>query len=382
MMMRVAIDARTLGSPKTGDRTYCLNLLRGMAAVRPEGEFLLYTERETGLPEELPPNFRQVVLKAPQRGLWTPWSLPRDLGRRGADLLHVQYIIPPSAPCPIITTIHDISFRRHPEWFPLKHRLLLNFLIPMAARNAAQVITGSEYSRADLIDAFDLPPEKVTVTPYAADPIYRPIDREAAKRAVSQRFGLRGPFVLAVGVLQPRKNLPRLIRAFGRIAKEVPHALALVGKPGWAHEELQQAATASGLGSRLKFTGYVPDADLPFLYNAADLFVYPSLLEGFGFCALEAMACGTPVITSNVTSLPEVVGDAALMVEPTDGDALAGAIRQALTDEPLRERLREAGFARAARFSWERTAAETLDVYRKVLEGRESEGTTLSGSPG
>jgi glycosyltransferase involved in cell wall biosynthesis len=366
--MRVAIDARTLGSPKTGDRTYCLNLLRGLAAVQPEGEFLLYTDRQTGLPEGLPANFRQVVLRAPQRGLWTPWSLPRDLGRRSADLLHVQYIIPPFAPCPVITTIHDISFRRHPEWFPLKHRLLLNLLIPIAARSAAHVITGSEYTRADLIDAYDLPPEKVTVTPYAADPIYRPMDREEAKRAVSQRFGLRGPFVLAVGVLQPRKNLSRLIRAFCRIAKEVPHALALVGKPGWAHESLHRAATASGLRSRLKFTGYVPDADLPFLYNAAELFVYPSLLEGFGFCALEAMACGTPVVTSSVSSLPEVVGDAALMIDPTDEEALAVAIHRALTDEPLRERLREAGFARAAQYSWERTAAETLAVYRKVVE--------------
>jgi glycosyltransferase involved in cell wall biosynthesis len=363
--MRAAIDARTLGAPKTGDRTYCLNLLRGMAALRPEGEFLLYVDRETGLPDGLPPNFEPVLLTAPVRWLWTPWSLPWDLRRRAAGLLHVQYIIPPAAPCPIITTIHDISFRRHPEWFPLKHRALLNLLIPLAAQNAAHVITGSEFTRADLIDAYDLPPEKVTVTPYAADPIYRPIDPEEARRAVKQRFGLRGPFVLAVGVLQPRKNLPRLIRAFARVARDVPHTLALVGKPGWAHEELQQAAAASGLGSRLQFTGYVPDADLPFLYNAAALFVYPSLYEGFGIPPLEAMACGTPVVTSNVTSLPEVVGDAALTVDPTDEAALADAIRQALTDEPLRAQLRTAGLARAAAFSWERTAAETLGVYRQ-----------------
>lgn len=366
--MRAAIDARTLGAPKTGDRTYCLNLLRGMAALRPEGEYLLYTDRETGLLDSLPRNFERVVLTAPQPWLWTPWSLPWDLRRRAADLLHVQYIIPPSAPCPIVTTIHDISFRRHPEWFPLKHRVLLNLLIPAAARNAAHVITGSEYTRADLIDAYDLPPERVTVTPYAADPIYRPMDREEAQRQVAARFNLRGPFVLAVGVLQPRKNLPRLIRAFGRVSKEVPHSLALVGKPGWAHEELQRATAASGLGSRLKFTGYVPDADLPVLYNAADLFVYPSLLEGFGFCALEAMACGTPVVTSNVTSLPEVVGDAAITLDPTDEEALGRAIHRALTDAPLRTRLREAGLARAALFSWERTAAETLAVYRKVAE--------------
>jgi glycosyltransferase involved in cell wall biosynthesis len=366
--LRVAIDSRTLGAPKTGDRTYCLNLLRGLAALRPEGEFLLYTERETGLPDSLPSNFEPVVLTAPLPGLWTPWSLPWDLRRRAACLLHVQYIIPPIAPCPVITTIHDISFRRHPEWFPLKHRILLNLLIPMAARNAAHVITGSEFTRSDLIGAFDLPPEKVTVTPYAADPIYRPIEPDAARRAVKQRFGLRGPFVLAVGVLQPRKNLPRLVRAFARVARDTPHTLALVGKPGWAHEELNRAAAASGLGSRIHFTGYVPDADLPFLYNATDLFVYPSLYEGFGIPPLEAMACGTPVVTSNVTSLPEVVGDAALTVDPTDESALADAIRRALADEPLRSRLRAAGLARAAAFSWERTAALTLEVYQRFQE--------------
>jgi glycosyltransferase involved in cell wall biosynthesis len=340
-----------------------------MAALRPEGEFLLYVNRETGLPDSLPPNFEPVVLTAPLPGLWTPWSLPWDLRRRAAGLLHVQYIIPPVAPCPVVTTIHDISFRRHPEWFPLKHRVLLNLLIPMAARSAAHVITGSEYTRSDLIDAFDLPPEKVTVTPYAADPIYRPMDSEAARRAVKERFGLRGPFVLAVGVLQPRKNLPRLVRAFASVAREVPHTLTLVGKPGWAHEELHRSAAASRLGSRIQFTGYVADADLPFLYNAADLFVYPSLYEGFGIPPLEAMACGTPVVTSNVTSLPEVVGDAALTVAPTDETALAEAIRRALTDEPLRSHLHAAGLARAAKFSWERTAALTLEVYRGFEEG-------------
>jgi glycosyltransferase involved in cell wall biosynthesis len=368
--MRVAIDARTVGSPKTGDRTYCLNLLRGMAALRPEGEFFLYTDRLTGLPEELPPNLQQVVLRAPLPWLWTPWSLPWDLRRRQTDLVHIQYIIPPITSCPVVTTIHDISFRRNPCWFPLKHRVLLNLLIPFAARNAAHVITGSEFTRHELIDEYDLPPEKVTVTPYAADPIYRPLDREAAQRAVSERFGLRGPFVLAVGVLQPRKNLPRLIRAFGRIAREVPHTLALVGKPGWAHEELQRAAAASGLGSRLRFTGYVPDADLPVLYNAADLFAYPSLYEGFGLPPLEAMACGTPVVTSDVTSLPEVVGEAALTVDPTDEDTLADALCRTLTEERLREQLRTAGFKRAASFSWERTAALTLNVYCSVTAGR------------
>jgi glycosyltransferase involved in cell wall biosynthesis len=367
--MRIAIDARTLGAPKTGDRTYCLNLVRALTALRPEGRFLLYSDRETGWPDRLPSNFEPVVLSAPLGWLWTPWSLPWDLRRRAVDAVHVQYIIPPVAPCPVITTIHDISFRRHPAWFPIKHWVLLNLLIPAAARNAAHVITGSQFTRNELIEAYGLPPESISVTPYAADPIYRPMDREAARRAVSQRFGLRGPFILAVGVLQPRKNLPRLIRSFSRIAREVPHSLAFVGKPGWAHEELQKATEASRLGSRIQFTGYVPDADLPVLYNAAELFVYPSLYEGFGIPPLEAMACGTPVVTSNVTSLPEVVGEAALTVPPTDELALAEALLQALTDPPLRDRLREAGLARAASFSWDRTAAQTVEVYRRVMEG-------------
>jgi glycosyltransferase involved in cell wall biosynthesis len=367
--VRIALDARTATAPKTGDRTYCLNLIRALSVVDGENEYLLCTGAAAPTLTDGPaPNFRAAPIPANPAWTWTPLHFPLALKQMGASIAHVQYFIPPVAPCPVVTTIHDVSFRRHPAWFPLKHRALLNLLVPVAARNAARVIVGSQHARAELIEFYDLPPEKVVVTPYAADPIYRPLPPDAAAAAVRERFGVRSPYVLAVGVLQPRKNLPRLVRAFARVAGQTPHSLLLVGKEGWAADELRAALANPRLTGRVQFTGYVPDADLPALYAAADLFVYPSLYEGFGLPTLEAMACGTPVLTSTASSLPEVVGDAAEMVEPEDEAGIADAIVALLASPERRRVLRERGFARAALFSWEETARQTIAVYRAVVE--------------
>jgi glycosyltransferase involved in cell wall biosynthesis len=366
--MRIGLDCRTVTAPKTGDRTYALNLLRALARTDAENEYYLYTWEPTTLTEVGSSRFHPVLLPASPRWTWTPLVFPRDLARRRMDLAHVQYIIPPSTPVPIVSTIHDIAFRRFPALFPLKHRLLLNLLIPTAARNAAAVITGSESTRRDLIELYEVEPERITVTPYAADPIYQPMDRDEARQAVRKRLRVPVPYLLSVGVLQPRKNLPRLVRAYNRIARGIPHRLVLVGKEGWAGEALQQAISEAPPGREPIFTGYVPDADLPALYAGADLFVYPSLYEGFGLPPLEAMACGTPVITSNTSSLPEVVGDAGVMVDPLDTEALADAIVSLLNDERRRNELAEAGPKRAAQFTWDRTARETVEVYRRVFE--------------
>ena len=364
--MRIALDCRTVTAPKTGDRTYALNLLRALAQVDSENEYLYYTWEPTTLTEVGSPRVRSICLPASPRWTWTPVAFPRDLGRQHADLAHVQYLIPPVAPCPVVTTIHDVAFRRFPALFPLKHRLLLNGLIPLAVHNSAAVITGSESTRQDLIELFGVSPDKVVVTPYAADPIYQPMDRDAARRAVRSRLRVPSPYLLSVGVLQPRKNLPRLVRAYNQIAARIPHRLVLVGKEGWAGEALQQAIAEAPPGREPLFTGYVADADLPALYAGADLFVYPSLYEGFGLPPLEAMACGTAVITSNTSSLPEVVGDAGVTVDPTDTGALATSIEALLQDEPRRRSLAAAGLARASQFNWERTARETVEVYRQV----------------
>lgn len=368
--MRVALDCRTVTAPKTGDRTYALNLARALARSG-EAHWLLYTAEPTTLLDPQPgspSSVEPVTLPAPAGWAWTPLLFPLDLRRRRADLAHVQYLVPPVTHCPVVTTVHDVAFRRFPALFPLKHRLLLNTLIPPSVRHAAAVITGSEATRRDLLELYDLPPGKVHVTPYAADPQYRPQDPVACRRAVKARLGVSAPYVLAVGVLQPRKNLARLVRAYNRIAARVPQRLVLTGKPGWAPEELQAAVAASPAGREPRFTGYVADADLPALYGGADLFVYPSLYEGFGLPPLEAMACGTPVLTSNVSSLPEVVGEAAVTVDPRDEEALAAALEALLLDAPRRAALSRAGLARAASFSWERTARQTVAVYRAVLE--------------
>lgn len=370
-MARFALDCRTVTAPKTGDRTYALNLIRALAQVPEEHEYLLYTAEPTSLtaiePRVEGPRFQPLVLPARPGWSWTPVAFPRDLRRRATDLAHVQYIIPPVAPCPIVTTIHDVAFRRYPELFPLKHRVLLNLLIPLAARHAAAVITGSEATKRDLIEFYELPPEKITVTPYAVDPSYRPMPRAAARAAVQKRLGLPVPYILSVGVLQPRKNLPRLVRAYNRIARLFPHRLVIVGKQGWAPAELQAAVAESPVGREPIFAGYVADADLPVLYAAADLFAYPSLYEGFGLPPLEAMACGTAVLTSNVSSLPEVVGEAGVQVDPWDEDALTEALRGLLQDAARRDRLAALGVERARGFNWERTARQTVEVYCRVL---------------
>jgi glycosyltransferase involved in cell wall biosynthesis len=367
--MRVAIDCRAVTAPKTGDRTYALNLIRGLAAVDCENQYLLYTSEPTEQTQLGRPNMEAVVLPADPAWWWTPFLFPDDLKRSSVSLGHVQYITPLSAPVPFITTIHDIAFRRYPGLFPLKHRLLLNALVPLCAWRSARVLTGSESTRQDLLEFYRLPAEKVVVTPYAADSQYRPLERETARRQVSERFGIRTPYLLSVGVLQPRKNLPRLVEAFARIARRVPHRLVIVGKWGWAHESLQDAVRRAGLGERICFAGYVADADLPALYCAADIFVYPSLYEGFGLPPLEAMACGTPVVAGATSSLPEVVGDAGVLVDPRDVGKLADAISSLLTDERERMRLRERGLRQASRFSWEETARRTVEVYRQVDTG-------------
>jgi glycosyltransferase involved in cell wall biosynthesis len=373
-VLRIAIDCRTVTAPKTGDRTYALNLIRGLASVDAENRYLLYTAEPTEQTDLGRPNMEPVVLPADPTWWWTPIAFPADLARSAVSAAHVQYIIPPRSPVPMITTIHDVAFRRYPGLFPLKHRILLNTLVPLSAWRAAKVITGSESTRRDLVEFYHLAPEKIAVTPYAADASYAPKDREAARRAVRDRFGVKAPFILAVGVLQPRKNLARLVEAFAAIAREVPHRLVLVGKEGWAYDDLQAAIARAGLGSRIVFTGYVPDADLPGFYNAADVFVYPSLYEGFGLPPLEAMQCGTPVIAGDTSSLPEVVGDAGILVDPRDSSKIAAALVDLLRDKNARARLRAFGLERAKRFSWEETARQTVAVYREVA------GATVQGT--
>jgi glycosyltransferase involved in cell wall biosynthesis len=375
-MMRIAIDGRTLTGRFTGDRTYWRNLLRVLPSLNADDEYLVYSRAPIPA-EELPdaPNLTARVVEAPNDRLWTLSALPRALRRDRADLVHVQYTAPLRSPCPVVTTVHDISFRLYPHWFPRRHRLLLNLTVPPTMRRAARVITVSESSRRDILRVYHLPPEKVAAirhglpAGFAADTDAAD-GQESAGRIAKERFGLQQPFVLAVGVLQPRKNLLLLAEAFGRAKRAhcLPHQLVLAGKAGWGTEQeaLRQAAARGGgpeAAQSVVFPGYIEDALLPALYRACDVFAYPSLYEGFGLPPLEAMACGAPVLVSDAPALPEVVGDAAGIVPATDTDAWANALGRLLTDAAARRELAARGPAHAAKFTWQAAAEQTRAVY-------------------
>ena len=400
--MLFAIDGRALTGRYTGDRTYWRNLLRVLPRLAPRDTFCIYSRLPIG-GEELPSflNVSYCVVAAANDRTWALMALPRALRQARPDLLHVQYTIPPACPCPVVTTVHDISFRVSPEWFPLKDRLLLNLTIPAAMRHAARVITDSDSSRNDILSAYRVPGNRVVSIPLGLPPEFaaqvdvskssilgrsdnaleidsqtRVRRQEIARQKVKQQYGLEAPYLLAVGVLQPRKNLRLLARAFGKAkaAYNLPHQLVLAGKAGWQTEEeaLRQEAREGGGEDAAKavvFPGYIADADLPDLYRAADAFAYPSLHEGFGFPPLEAMACGTPTLVSDAPPMPHNVGDAAIVVPARDVDGWAEALGRVLKDTNLRMRLSVRGPERALQFTWEETAERTLRVYREVVGG-------------
>lgn len=375
--MRIAIDARALTGRYTGDRTYWRGLLSELHRQGDDVEYLLYSRTEIP-PGELPDGARYVrrVLPAKSDRTWTFFTLPAALREDGAALAHVQYTTPLRAmcPCPIVTTVHDISFRLYPEWFPLKDRLLLNLTIPISLRQASRVITDSDSSRADILKVYRIGESKLTAIPLGVADAF---NQRPAERTALAKYGIDGPFLLAVGVLQPRKNLLMLAAAFGQAQREygLIHRLVIAGKAGWETDQaaLRQAAAATGgesAAAAIHFPGYIADDDLPDLYRLCDAFAYPSLYEGFGLPPIEAMACGAPVLVSDAPALPEVVGSAACIVPVRDVAAWSRAIGAMLTDPAVRRRYAEAGPDRAACFRWSHTAALTYAVYRDCIGGQ------------
>jgi glycosyltransferase involved in cell wall biosynthesis len=299
--------------------------------------------------------------------------MPSVLSRSGFDLVHDPYHFPPflwPVPYARVMTIADLTplFLRTHTWARrFSHRVLLRRL----ARRADHVLTISEHTKRDAIRHLGLPEARVTATPLAADESLAPIECVERIDALRERYALPPRYLLHVGTIEPRKNLRRLVEAFGHATRSHRDvALVLAGAPGWGDVGLEEAIAAQGLDGRVRLLGFVAEGDLPALYTGAQALVYPSLYEGFGLPPLEAMQCGCPVVTSNVSSLPEVVGDAGLQVEPTSVAELAQAIERVLDDSALRQRLRQAGLERAKLFTWRRTAEVTADVYEQVLASR------------
>jgi glycosyltransferase involved in cell wall biosynthesis len=365
--MNIGIDAHMLGHNETGNETYILELVRSLAQRESGDTFTVYVENPDALPPEavVAPHIRVMRYNTRSGFARLLRELPEYVVRDKLDVLHVSYNAPPRVVpgCALVVTIHDISFEEHGEWFPHKLRAFLRWSVPRSARRAHVVLTDTECAKQELVRLYQLAPGKIHVTPYAAARHFRPIADTGALARVRARYKTSDKYVLAVSNMQPRKNLARLMQAFtmARARYSVPHRLVLVGQPLWLYGPLVRQARE--LGDSVIMTGYVPDADLPLLYNAADVFCYPSLYEGFGLPVLEAMACGTPVITSHLSSLPEVAGNAARLVNPYDTEELARALGELLTDENARANLKSMGIARARSFSWERTAKQTVEAY-------------------
>lgn len=370
--MRIAIDAHAIGRRLTGNEVYVRSLLNALAGRVENCEILAYVSE----PEASAFVSRRIRIRrvASNPCVRLGFGLASRVRRDRPDLLHVQYTAPVGCPVPVVATVHDVSYLEHPEFFTRQRAWQLRLTVARTVRRAAKILTGTDAARNAILRMYPaLDEHKVMVVPLAASPEFRPISRVAAAAAVRAQYGLGQPYILSVSDLQPRKNHIGLIRAFARMANafpQLPHQLVIVGKPTWFSDRVLDAARTSGVRERIRFLGFVPDADLLQLYNACDCFVFPSFYEGFGLPALEAMACGRAVVCSDASALPEVVDGAAILFDPYAIDEVVRALADVLLDAELRGRMERLGIQRAAHFSWQKTAQQTMEAFHQAVDHR------------
>jgi glycosyltransferase involved in cell wall biosynthesis/GT2 family glycosyltransferase len=368
--MYFGIDAHGAERAGEGNSTYSQGLIAALLGSSGVDDFALFAgdPRHTFY-ASLPVRGRSRAIHVPQgKGLARlGWTLSRAAARERVDGLHVQYTAPLGYRGPLVVTVHDLGFLHVPGSFPLGLRVALRVLVPRSIVRASHVITDSEFSRRDIVARYGVRREKIAVIPLAADSRFYPRTRRETAPVLA-RYGLEPGFLFSLGRLNRRKNLERLLLAYARLRSGIARATPLVvgGKPDYGVEEMLSRSRLSGEASGVRFVGLIPDEDLPAFYAGAAGFVYPSLFEGFGLPLLEAMASGTPVVTSDRAALPELIGDAALAVDPESVDALADAMARMMTDAKLARDLRQRGLVRSRQFSWTETARRTLAVYREA----------------
>ena len=386
--MRIGIDLTSAVRQGAGIGRFTRELIRAYLALDPPHEHVLFAATG-GLPRAVTePRLAYITQPALARRLkfeicdlkflsddwlhrlWHRARLPVPIealiGR--ADLFHEpDFVLPPTLPrTPTVLTIHDLTFIRDAESAPPKLRRYLNRVVPRSVARATHVLADSLATQNDLIELFGTSPEKITAMYGGVDARFAPVRDPARLSAVRARYNIGPePFILGLGTLQPRKNYQRLIQALSKLPPSELR-LVIVGGKGWLYDSVFSEVKRLGLESRVIFPGFANDDDLPALYSAAELLAYPLLYEGFGLPVLEAMACGTPVVTSTTSSLVEVGGDAALLVEPTNVDAIAKAINRVLTDADLRHALVMRGFDQARRFTWEKAALQLKEIYERI----------------
>ncbi len=376
--MRIGLDATPAVRQGGGIGRYTRELLRALAAADQTTRFRLFYAAPAGAPGHalpaLPANFSVRHLPFDDVWLARVWQraqapLPVDWITGRIDLFHSpDFTLPPTRrDTRTLLTVHDLSFVRDPESAVPVLRAYLNKVVPRSVARADHVLADSLATRDDLIELYGTPAEKISVLYSGVNEVFQPVRAAADLGAVRARYGLgAAPFILAVGTVQPRKNYTRLIQAFARL-RAADVNLVIAGGKGWLYDAIFAEVERQQLGQRVIFPGFVADDDLPALYSAAAVLAYPSTYEGFGLPILEAFACGTPVVTSTAACLPEVAGDAALLVPPTDVAALAEALNRAYTDSALRARLIHAGAERARLFTWQASAAQLLALYERLI---------------
>lgn len=375
-MRRVAIDYTAAVRQRAGIGRYTRGLVGALAEVDRETEYLLLSAGREAPERQWPANFRRRILPLSDRHLAILWQrlrlpLPVELLTGPIDVFHSpDFTLPPVRRAHTVLTIHDLSFVRHPECFsrPLLEYLLAS--VPRAVRRADFLLADSKSTRQDLIELLSVPPERIAVIYPGVEAHFCPTADLSALEARLALYGLRRPYILGVGTLQPRKNFARLIRAYHLVRQRhgIPHRLIIAGAKGWLFEEIEETIRDLRLEGWVQVIGFIPDEDLPALYQGAEAFAFPSVYEGFGIPILEALACGTPVVASNTSSLPEAAGEAALLVDPEDVEALAEALWRLIVDAELRNALRARGFEQAKRFSWAASARQVCSIYRQLVE--------------
>lgn len=355
--MKIGIDIQTTLGQKTGFGNYVLNMVEQFKRVGGDHEYVLIAPNE------------ERDLSAPKRFWWDQWTLPIKARQAGVSILHQPAF---SAPFlfagKVVLTVHDLIAIFYGQDIPFWSRQYFGRWMPFSYRRADAIICISEHTKKDVIRVLGLPEEKITVTYLAAGSQYHPVRSKVATGRITQKYRLTQPYLLHVGTVNPRKNLEFLVKVFAEVVKSMPsYKLVITGKKGWYSEGLFKLVQLLGLTDHVIFTGYIDDRDKPALYSGASLFLFPSLYEGFGLPLLEAMQCGVPVISANGSSMPEVAGRAGILLPPDDINGWVKTTRRVLASAKLRQTMVSQGLVQAKKFSWSKTARETVKVYESLM---------------
>lgn len=370
--MKIAIDYTSAARQRAGIGRYTRSLIHALAQHDPTNQYVLYTPHDAQHLDagDFPKNFRFVSAPLNERYMVALWQraqipLPIEVFTGSADIFYSpDFVLPPTRAAKKILTVHDLSFKRVPETAVPKLKWYLEGAVPRAVRRADLILADSDATRQDLIELFKVPAERVQVLYSGYDPQFQRVSDAQTLQRVRETYRLQKPFILHVGTIEPRKNLVRLIEAYSRLRRHGEVDLVIAGGRGWMYDEIYAAPQKFGVSASVRFLGFTPDADLPALYSLAEFLAYPSLYEGFGLPVLEAMACGTAVVTSNNSSLPEVAGDAALLIDARDTEALAWAMSRFLDDRRWRGIMQQKGLAQAKKFSWQKSAQALRAAFR------------------